>query len=207
MKRYLLAATLTLSCINAHADGLLDGISNLAEPYKSGLLRIFGNLGSSSSGFKMQEPLTRKECLAMLREHRDEKEDNTIHSVIYYLGEGYSEKRLYDPYDITPASCEGKSRFDAYQLGLPLEERLRPNSYDGKSILAESRCVKYLTLEKVEVVSLTQNKQEKTCRKVHLSLDNEKFAGFYCVGDNNLYVDYHSYPVKVIKEIPINQKE
>lgn len=201
LKILFLASALSLSS-TASADGLLSGLSNLAEPYRGQLLKVFHNLsGGSSKLAGVQKSLSEDDCLKKLKRDRRDKEQDKIHSVIYFLGGGYSDRNLYSPYEVVPGCIEGRDSRQ-YHIGLTLNEHMRPNSFDSDSIIAERRCLKYLNVEKVQVVELDSEGEQKVCRKVDLSLKDEQFSSLFCVGDNNAYVDYHQYPVTVLEEIP-----
>ncbi|MCO4754037.1 MAG: hypothetical protein KC478_06125 [Bacteriovoracaceae bacterium] len=198
MKAYSLLLILFIS-LPSHADGLLDGISNLADPYRSGLMNIINNLSSSSKGNGIQKSLSKSDCRELLLKEKDEKSQKTLHNVIYFLSE-FEEQSLYEPYDLTPA-CKTGGRFKDYKIGLRSYNNMKVNSYSD-SILTESRCMKYLSLDKVEVVKIKIENEQKDCRRMSLGLEDEKFFSFFCVGDNYAYVDYMGLPVEVVEEVP-----
>lgn len=185
----------------ANAGGLLDQLSNLSEPYRTQLSKVFHNLaGGTSKLAGIQKSLSEKECLEKLELDRRNRDRDKIHSVIYFLGEGYSKRNLYSPYEVVPG-CDGHNS-RKFHIGLTFDERMRPNSFDSNSIIAERRCLKYLNVEKVQVVELNLDDEQKLCRKIDLGLRDEQFSSLFCVGDNNAYVDYHQYPVTILEEIP-----
>lgn len=189
----------------SRADGLLSGLSNLSEPYRGQLLKVFRNLAGGSSKLSgIQKSLSEDDCFKKLKQDRRHKEQDKIHSVIYFLGSGYTDRNLYSPYEVVPGCIEGRSS-KQYQIGLTLNEYMRPNSFDRDSIIAERRCLKYLKVKKVQVVELDFEGEQKVCRKVGLNLKDEQFSSLFCVGDNNAYVDYHQYPVTVLEEIPFRE--
>ncbi len=197
MKTSLLLSAILFS-LNASADGLLDGIGNLAEPYSSGLMKIIGNLSSSSKG-DIQKPLTKDECAELLEEEEQDRSKRELHGVIYFAN-NFPERDLFAPYDLLPG-CKDGNDFHQSKIGLKSYNRMRPSSY-SKSILAESRCLKYLELEKVEVVKIQDAEGERNCRRMSLGLQDKKFYSYFCVGENEAYIDFQGIPAEVIKEIP-----
>lgn len=202
MKSLILAGTLLITSFPVHSQGLLESIANLAEPYKSGLRRVIANFSGSSRFGGIQKRLSREDCLEILHDDREKRDERKLHNVIYFLGEGYSEDNLFLPYENAP-NCKSNDRFADFKLGLTSSDRMRPNSYDPSAVIAEDRCVDYLELQKVEVVEFALNGKKRKCRRMLLSLEKEKFYSYFCVGDNRAYVDYHGLPVKVLEEVPL----
>lgn len=200
MKTSLLLVAILFST-NSHADGLLDGIGNLAEPYRSGLMKIMGNLSSSSKG-GIQEDLSQEDCLDLLEEEKEERSKRELHAVIHFAND-FPERDLFAPYDILPGCKDGRD-FKQSKIGLKSYNNMRPNSY-SKSILAESRCGKYLDLKKVEVVELDEKGKKKQCRRMSLKLEDEKFFSYFCAGENDAFIDFLGIPAKVLEEVPYKE--
>lgn len=199
MKKLLALSGILFFISTASAQSLLEGIGNMADPFKSGFLKIFSNLSSSSSADGIEEALSEQQCYEKLLKDSKERDSKAIHSVMYFLTE-YSSSQLYDPYTITP-QCKSNSNDEEFKLGLNGWDLMKINSMDTDSVISESRCIDYLKLNKVEVVKIQDAEEEKTCRRMSLSLRDKSFHSYFCVGDQRAYVDYHDYPAEVLKEI------